>query len=204
MENIIDTLFGNGLFSNIYFVDSNPGKIETVEVKKINEEIKEVKKEQIFNLWKRSIEKNGLPSLKIRENIKHSFIVKMNFSSDLTELKYFNVGFFRQFFYKKDPKNLLETFNEKFDWIITSEDIVNELSSLKEFEYVSGYGDVRLVGKIGETMIFKMLDIGNIIYLGNKESITPVFNRNISEENGEIVIEYLLQVNENLKKILVH
>ena len=204
MENTIDTLFGNGLFSNIYFVDSNPAKVEMIEVKKINEEIREVKKEQTFNLSKKSIEKNGLPSLKIRENIKHNFIVNMNFNSDQTELKYFNVGFFKQFFYKKNPKRLLETFYEKFDWIITSEDIINELSSLEEFEYVSGYGDVRLVGKIGETMIFKMLDIGNVIYLGNKESITPVFNKNLSEENGEIVVEYLLQINERLTKILVH
>ena len=33
MEKAIDTLFGNGLFSNIYFVDSNPAKVEFVEVK---------------------------------------------------------------------------------------------------------------------------------------------------------------------------
>ena len=204
MENTIDTLFGNGLFSNIYFVDSNPGKIETVEVKKINSEIKEVKNVQSFDLSKHEIGKDGLLSLKIRENVKQDLIKRLNFGSNNIEMKYFNVGFFKRFFYKKDPKRLLETFNFKADWIITSEDIISELSSLKEFEYASGYSDVRLVGQIGGTMIFKMKDIDNVIYMGNQESITAVFNRNLSDDENGIIVEYLIKVNENLTKIIVH
>ena len=204
MENTIDTLFGNGLFSNIYFVDSNPGKIETVEVKKINEEIKEVKNVQNFNLSGHKIAKDGLLSLNIRENVKHDLIVRLNFGSNNIEMKYFNVGFFKIFFYKKDPKRLLETFNFNADWIITSEDIISELSSLKEFEYASGYSDVRLVGQIGGTMIFKMMDLDNVIYMGNKGSITAVFNRNLSDEEDGIVVEYLIKLNENTTKIIVH
>ena len=203
MENTIDTLFGNGLFSNIYFVDSNPGKIETVEVKKINSEIKEIKNVQSFELSTYSIKKDGLPSLNIRENVKQSLIVRLNFGSSVREIKYFNVGFLKRFFYKKDPNILVETFKEK-DWIITSENIISELSSLEQFEYVAGYSDVRLVGQIGKTMIFKMKDLGNVIYMGNKESITAVFNRNISDNEDGISIEYLIKVNENLTKIIVH
>jgi hypothetical protein len=41
MENIINTLFGSFL-SKIYFVESNPAKIELVEIKKIKSEIKEI------------------------------------------------------------------------------------------------------------------------------------------------------------------
>ena len=203
MENTIDTLFGNGLFSNIYFVDSNPGKIETVEVKKINEEIKEVKNVQIFNLSGHKIAMDGLLSLNIRENVKHDLIVRLNFGSNNIEMKYFNVGFFKSFFYKKNPNTLVDTFRGK-DWIITSEDIISELSSLKQFVYVSGYSDVRLVGHIGETMIFKMMDLDNVIYMGNKGSITAVFNRNLSDEEDGIVVEYLIKLNENTTKIIVH
>ena len=204
MENAIDTLFGNGLFSNIHFVDENPAKIETIEVKKINSEIKEIKDVKTFKLQRYSIGKEGLPSLKIRENVKHSLIVRLNFDSSMSEMKYFNVGFFKRFFYKKDTKRLLETFNFKADWIITSEDIISELSSLKEFEYASGYSDVRLVGQIGGTMIFKMMDLDNVIYMGNKGSITAVFNRNLSDEEDGIVVEYLIKLNENTTKIIVH
>lgn len=203
MENTIDTLFGNGLFSNIYFVDSNPGKIETVEVKKINEEIKEVKNVQSFDLSGHKIAKDGLLSLNIRENVKHDLIVRLNFGSNNIEMKYFDVGFFKSFFYKKNPNALVDTFRGK-DWIITSEDIISELSSLEQFEYISGYSDVRLVGQIGETMIFKMMDLDNVIYMGNKGSITAVFNRNLSDEEDGIVVEYLIKLNENTTKIIVH
>lgn len=204
MENTIDTIFGNSLFSNIYFVNSNPAKVEMFEVKKINSEIKEIKKEQSFNLIRHNLEKSGLPSLNIRENVKHSLIVKMNFTSSIIEMKYFNVGFFKSLFYKKDPKKLLDIFNGKSDWIITSDDIISEISSLREFEYIAGYSDIRLVGKIGETLVFKINDLQNVIYMGNKESITAVFNKNLIDNKDEIIIEYLLQVNEKMTKIIVH
>lgn len=204
MENTIDTIFGNSLFSNIYFVNSNPAKVEMFEVKKINSEIKEIKKEQSFNLVRHNLEKSGLPSLNIRENVKNDLIVKMNFASSNIEMKYFNVGFLKSLFYKKDPKKLLDVFNWKSDWIITSDDIISEISSLGEFEYIAGYGDIRLVGKIGETLVFKINDLKNVIYMGNKESITAVFNKNLIDNKDEIIIEYLLQVNEKMTKIIVH
>jgi hypothetical protein len=206
MENIIDTLFGNMIFSNIYFVDSNPGEVETIEIKKINSEVKEITKKQTFNLVESEIGNDGLPSLKIRELIKNRLIVLMNFNSKNTEFKYFNVGFLKGLFYKKNPKRLLDQvnqFKEKADWIITSEDIIKELSSLEEFESLSGYGDIRLVGKIGETMVFKMMDIENTIYLGKKESITAVFNRNLQQGKSGVMIEYLLTANDKVEKIMV-
>jgi hypothetical protein len=203
MENIVDTLFGNFL-SSIYFVDSNPAEVEMIEVKKINSEIKEFKKKESFNLFKKSIDNSGLPSLNIRENVKQNLISVMNYNSENIEFKYFKVGFFKGLFYKKDPKKILNLFKEKSDWIITSEDIISELSSLEYFEYMSGYGDIRLVGKIGETMIFKMKDIKNVIYIGKKESITAVFNRNLFQRKDDILVEYLLKANDRLEKIIVY
>lgn len=203
MENAIDTLFGNGLFSNIYFVDENPAKIETIEVKKINSEIKEIKDVKTFKLQRHSIGKEGLPSLKVREVVKNALIVRLNFDSSMSELKYFNVGFFKKFFYKKDPKKLLEKVNLR-DWIITSEEIVSELSTLEDFVSLPGYSDVRLVGKIGETMIFKVKDLENVIYAGDKDSITAVFNRNLLDGEMGIEIEYLIETNKDLIKIMVH
>ena len=47
MEKTIDTLFGSALFTKIYFVDSNPAKVETIEVMKVNSEIKEVNRSPV-------------------------------------------------------------------------------------------------------------------------------------------------------------
>jgi hypothetical protein len=203
MEKAIDTLFGNGLFSNIYFVDSNPAKVEFVEVKKINSEIREIKNSQSFDLERHPIRKTGLLSLNIRERVKSSFMSVLDSIPVEKELRYFKRGLIKRLFEKKDPKTLLNIFHKKADWIITSYDVISELTKLEGFVYLVGYSDVRLVGKIGKTLIFKIKDLENVVYMGKKESITPVFNTVVSEEKEEIFIEYLIQANEGLSKIKI-
>ena len=203
MEKAIDTLFGNGLFSNIYFVDSNPAKVEFVEVKKISCEIREIKNSQSFDLERHSISKAGLLSLNIREKVKSSFMSVLDSIPAGREVKYFRRGLIRNIFSKKDPKALLNIFDKKADWIITSYDVISELTKLEGFVYLVGYSDVRLVGKIGKTLIFKIKDLENVVYMGKKDSITPVFNTAISDEKDEIFIEYLIQANEGLGKIKI-
>lgn len=203
MENAIDTLLGTGLFSNIYFVDSNPAKVETVEIKKIGSEIKEEKKTMKFDLISYSVSRSGLLALNIRESVKMALICRMNFSSEMTEFKYFDRGFFKNLFSKRDPNKLAE-FAGRSEWMITSPEIAAELSMAEGFEPLQGYSDVRLVGKIRETHIYKITDLGNSIYLGNKTSMTAIFNRNFSEDKFGISIQYLIQANESLEKIMVH
>ena len=101
MEKAIDTLFGNGLFSNIYFVDSNPAKVEFVEVKKISYEIREIKNSQSFDLERHSISKAGLLSLNIREKVKSSFMSVLDSIPAGREVKYFRRGLIRNLFSKK-------------------------------------------------------------------------------------------------------
>jgi hypothetical protein len=203
MEKTIDTLFGNDLFSKIYFVDSNPAKVETIEVAKVNSEIKEIKVVEEFNLLKTYISKSGLLSLNIRETVKSNLLSRLNFDSNTVEFKYFNRGFIRNLFYKKrNPKELVNLFDDK-DWIITSDEIISELATLDEFEHTSGYGDIRLVGRIGSTLVFKIKDMKNSIYVGNKDSITVVFKKSMSEDVNGIYIEYLFQVNSCLHKIII-
>ena len=203
MENAIDTLLGTGLISSIYFVDSNPAKVETVEIKKIGSEIKEYKKTMSFDLMRYNISKSGHLALNIRESAKMALICRLNFSSNMTEFKYFNRGFFRNLFSKRDP-NKLADFAGRSEWMITSPEIAEELSMAEGFEPLQGYSDVRLVGKIRETHIYKIADLGSSIYLGNKSSLTAVFNRNISEDKYGLVLQYIIQANENLEKIMVH
>jgi hypothetical protein len=189
MENAIDTLFGNGLFSSIYFAGSNPAKIEMVEIKKMNSEIREIKKVESFELERHFIPKTGLLSLNIREKVKSSFMAMLDSKSSSAELKYFKRGFIKSLFSKRDPKKILSIF-----------DVITELSKIEGFTYLVGYSDIRLVGKIGKTLIFKIKDLENVVYMGKKESITPVFNTVVYDEKDEMAIEYLLQANETLAK----
>lgn len=203
MEKTIDTLFGSDLFSSIYFVDTNPAKVETIEVMKIDSEIKEVKKEETFDLSCHNIDKKGLLSLNIREDVKKAFISKLDSESYATRIKYFKRGFIKNLIGKKNPRDIARAFDGK-DWIITSDEIVSELASIGDFEYMAGYSDIRLVGKIGATLIFKIKGLENSIYMGSKDSITMVFNRSMVENEGGISIEYLIQANKGLDKIIVN
>lgn len=201
MENTINTLFGNGLFINIFFTDSNPGEIETIDISKVDNEIKEVKNTLIFNLNRYQIPKTGLISLNIRENIKNNLIVKLNFLSESFRLKYFNLGLIERIFKKRSVKTLTDSFKDN-DWIITSDKIISELSKSENYESLQGYGDIRLVGRINNTLIYKIMDIDNTIYTGNNGSITGVFNKNINNKS-EVSIEYLLEVNDTIRRIIV-
>ena len=201
MENTINTLFGNGLFINIFFTDSNPSEIETIDISKIDSEIKEVKNTLIFNLNKYQIPKTGLISLNIRENIKNNLIFKLNFLSESFRLKYFNLGLIQKILKKRSVNILIDSFKYN-DWIITSDKIISELSKSENYESLQGYGDIRLVGRINNTLIYKIMDIDNTIYTGNNGSITGVFNKNINNKS-EVSIEYLLEVNDTIKKIII-
>jgi len=204
MEKEINSLFGDCLFTNIYFTESNPAKVETIEIKKIGDEIKEEKKTQIFNLLTYSVGRSGSASMNIRENVKAAFIARLNYSSVNSEAKYFDRGFFKNLFSKRRPESLAAYFDGKHDWAITSPEIASELSSLERFEPMQGHSDIRLIGKIGKTLIFKIERLESSIYMGSKESVTAVFNRNLSEDKYGTVIQYCIQANERIEKIIVH
>lgn len=200
MENTINTLFGNGQFINIYLTSDNPAKIETIDISKIDNEIKEVKNTQTFNLVRHDIPKSGIISLNIREKIKNDLISKLNLFSENHRLKYFNLGLIKNLFVKRNIDTLLNSFKGN-DWVITSDKIILELSKSNSYEPLQDYGDIRLSGRINNTLIYKIKDVDNIIYTGKNGSITGIFNNKIFNKNG-VSIEYLLEIND-IKKITV-
>lgn len=203
MENIINTLFGEGLFSNIYFVDANPAIIKTTEIKKVDSEIQKIENTVTFNMDSHQIGTAGLISLNIRSHIKRSFFDLLEKNSDKKEIKYFDRGFIKNLFYPKKPVEILDLIKNQ-DWIITSDRIIAELSQAGKIEYMLCYADIRLVGKIENTLIYKSNHLDNEIYIGSFQSITPVFNRNIIEDNLKSqIIEYLLNANIPTTKITV-
>ena len=204
MEEHISELFGNGLFSCVYYVDSNPGKIESVEIKKEGDKIVESKSVMEFKLQRVSFYKTGSMSLDVRKAVKHEFLKNLRFGSEIKEFKHFNRGW-RGLFSKRDPKNLAKEI-EGFDWAIAPNYLADELALAPGYESVIGGGDIRLKGKIGSTLIFKCDDAEGI-FLGMKDSILPVFRNGIFEvarEKSMAAIELAFEQRGKLKKIWVH
>lgn len=204
MEENISELFGNGLFSCVYYVDSNPGKIESVEIKKEGEKIVESKSVMEFKLQRVSFYKTGSMSLDVRKAVKQEFFKNLRFGSEIKEFRHFKRGW-RGLFSKRDPKNLAKEI-EGFDWAIASNYLADELALVPGYESVIGGGDIRLKGKIGSTLIFKCDDAEGI-FLGMKDSLVPVFKNGILEvarERSMAAIELAFEKRGKLKKIWVH
>lgn len=204
MEEHISELFGNGLFSCVYYVDSNPGKIESVEIKKEGDKIVESKEVMEFDLRGVSFYKTGSMALDVRKAVKHEFFKTLRFGSEMKEFRHFKRGW-RSLFSKRDPKKLAREI-EGFDWAIAPNRIADELALAPGYESAIGGGDIRLKGKIGSTLIFKCDDAEGI-FLGMKDSIVPVFRRGLLEvpkEKRMAAVELLFEQKGKLKKIWVH
>lgn len=204
MEEHISELFGNGLFSCVYYVDSNPGRIESVDIKKEGDKIVESKSVMEFELRRVSFYKTGSMSLDVRKAIKNEFFKSLRFASEMQELRYFKRGW-KGLFSKRDPRKLARHI-EGFDWAIAPNHIADELALVSGYEAVIGGGDIRLKGKIGSTLIFKCDDAEGI-FLGNKDSMLPVFRNGISDverESRMASIELAFEQRGPLKKIWVH
>lgn len=204
MEEHISELFGNGLFSCVYFADSNPAKIESVEIKKEGDKIKENSSVMEFDLRRVSFYKTGSMALDVRKAVKHEFFKTLRFGSEMKELRYFKRGW-RSLFSKRDPKKLAREI-EGFDWAIAPNRIADELALAPGYESAIGGGDIRLKGKIGSTLIFKCEDAEGI-FLGMKDSIVPVFRNGIFEvpkESRMASLEIAFEKRGRLKKLWVH
>jgi hypothetical protein len=204
MENIINTLFGEGLFSNIYFVDTNPAIVKTTEIKKVDSEIQKIENTATFNMDSYQMDTSGLISLNIRSHIKKSFFDLLEKNSDQKEIKYFDRGFIKNLFYPKNPNEIFDLIKGQ-NWIITSDNIIAELTDAAEIKYMLCYADIRLVGKIENTLVYKSNHLTNEIYIGTFDCVTPVFNRNIiTDDLKNQNIEYLFNINRQITKITVY
>lgn len=204
MEQHISEVFGEGLLSSVYFVDSNPATIETVEIRKDGDRISETVTESEFRLRRVSIKKSGNIALSIRSAVKHEFMKSIRFASDRKEVRYFKRGI-RGLFSRRNPKTLAREI-EGYDWAIMSRQMIDELSVLEEYEPVAGHGDIRLKGKIGGASIF-LCEEAEGIFLGMKESVSAAFLRGISEDERDPSIGYVeLQMKcfGGMKKIWIH
>lgn len=189
MEEQISEVFGEGLLSGVYFVDSNPARIETVEIKKDGGSISETVSETEFELRRIRVRKSGNIGLNIRSEVKREFLKTLRFASDRKEIRYFKRGI-RGIFSRRNPKAIAREL-EGYDWAIMRREIVDELSRLEEYEPVSGHGDIRLKGRIGGVSVFSCEDAEGI-FLGMKESVSAAFLDRLEEDEQDSSFEVML------------
>jgi hypothetical protein len=213
MEKILGEMFEEGFFSNIFFVNTNPA---TVSIEKIGKQNGEIKKTVISNTYE-------LTSLTVSDeddikySLLHNFFVTLNYNSNRKELKYFDRGFLKNTFTKKDPNIILDEILE-YDWIITSPNIINEITSSSFITTQESDALVKLKGyftsQFKNTLVFELPPDNinsnlykqfskNIIYCGKNNSITPVINRNKKDDKDGIRVEYIFNTSNDLKKIII-
>jgi hypothetical protein len=213
MENILNKMFEDGIFSNIFFVDENPALINFKKNIKENGEIKTIDNTKCYKLTS-LVTKNSDEDIIC--SLLHNFFVNLNFKSERVDFKYFDRGLIKNLFTKRNPEYLLnEIIN--YNWIIASENIISELSRIDGFEWCEGKNTlIKLRGRFdfqyNTTIIFQIpkntSDFkhgdNNIIYCGNYNSITPVINKNIKvDKDNNATIEYLFYTEKNLKRFII-
>jgi hypothetical protein len=212
MENILNRMFEDGIFSNIFFAEENPAFFNFKKTIKEGGEIKVTEETKSYKLQSMTTKNNDND---IMWSLLHNFFVDLNFKSERFHFKYFNRGFIKNLFTKRNPENLLNQIIN-YNWIIASENIITELSKIPGFEWCEGSNTlIKLRGRFdfqyNTTIVFQIpkntSDFkhgnDNIIYCGNYDSITPVINKNIKIDNDNATIEYLFYSEKNLKKIII-
>jgi hypothetical protein len=187
MKNDIKEVFVDGLFSNIYFVDSNPATIESVEIKKEGDKI--VENTSIINLkldsarFLKSDEKGAVDAA-IR-----NFFISLRFNSDRSEMKYFKRSL-RSIFYKKNPIMISKEILG-YDWAIVSPQIAKELREHPGFLPIeSPVSDITHIGDLLGTLIFESNE-SEALFLGMRNSIEPTFRLDFPEDPMDTKYSFL-------------
>jgi len=192
MEDIVYKIFDTRMFENILFVAENPASIKTEYTSKQDGELVKTQIENIYNLSS----KVYLDDL-VSDSLIHNFFVNLNFKSDTKEIKYFKRNSLQRLFKRLNFDDLLKHI-EGYDWVITNDVIVKEFEKSPDFEILDSKSEIKLVGKINNTLIYlNPFDSGSKMYLGKKESITALFKKNTES------IEYTYHSNGNLNKLIV-
>ena len=205
MEKILSEMFEDGIFSNIFFADQNPAIIKVEKTIKEDGKLKTITDCNTYNLTKLYV--SNEEDIKFR--LLNNFFVRLNFQSTIKEIKYFNRGFIRNLFTKRNSDTILDEILN-YNWIITTPDIIKEISMMEGYQKCDGNSLVKLKGRFNyqfnDTLIFEIPNFqftNDVIYCGNFDSVTPVINRNKIIEKDEICIEYIFQTKENLKKLII-
>jgi hypothetical protein len=203
-KNDLDRIMSSSILSNpeiildIFYSDSNPARIESIEILKVNSVIQRVKNHKTYKL-----ESYTSSITKIHIEINKQFIKSIDNAMSVEIVRYFDRGLFKNIFTKRDPNFILGKLTN-CTWVITSKKISDELSTLVNF-VKSDVSDSNFMksGVIGDISIYISNDISDDeIFIGDVNSIGAIFKSNIKNFNDLITIEFLIY-NNGVRKIIL-
>jgi hypothetical protein len=202
---IISTSFLSNpdLIQDIYYVYSNPAKIESIEVIKLNNVVNKVRNcteyklnshriivkqrensNQIISdeLSPKSIQRNTNIGQKISENLDACLLKVLEQKFTVRGKINFFKRTLKTFFRKPTPVDLVNNF-EGNNWIITTPEIGNELKSHPMFSLVDDRKEINHLGDIGQLSVFTNSSIeSGVVYSGNVSSLMAIINKDIKVE----------------------
>ena len=191
MEDIVYNIFDIRMFENILFVDENPASIKTECTWKKDGELV---KTQVNNIY--DLDRKAQLDDSIKYNLIDNFFINLNFKCDTKEIKYFKRNTLQRLFRRQNCDILKHI--KGYDWVITNDVIIKEFEKSPDFEILDSKSEIKLVGKINNTLIYlNTFDSGSKMYLGKKESITALFKNNTE------LVEYTYHSNGDLNKLIV-
>jgi hypothetical protein len=198
------------LIGETLFVNSNPAKVESVEVKKVNSVIATSKKVNDYKLDSTTTEISNIDKstlmFSISQLLDNKFIKSLElFETD--ELEFYKKGIMK-LFSKPNPQLIVDEVGEYYDWIITSPKIFNYLSKHKNFESIKDdkVTSIKLRGKINHLSLFVTDNIdSDTLFKGScKDSSSVMLDRfDISKESNIYVkVDYLF-INKGVRKLIL-
>jgi hypothetical protein len=199
------------LIGETLFVNSNPAKVESVEVKKVDNNIVSNRTSNDYKLDSTTTEIKSLdiPTLmcSISLLLDNQFIKSLElFGTD--ELEFYKKGIMK-LFSKPNPQVIVDEIGEYYDWIITSVKVFNYLSKHKNFESLTDekVTSIKLRGKINHLILFVTDNIDNdTLFKGSrKDSSSVMLDRlNISKESNiyNVKVDYLF-INRGVRKLIL-
>lgn len=196
MEREIASAFGEGLISEICFSESNPAKIEKVEIKKEGGKLKEtVSTSEIF------MNRGFLGSESPASAATRMFFIMLRFSSETKELKYFRRSWISRMFRQSRPSDLAAEI-AGFEWAIVPSRILEELMKLPDFEPAYSDGEIRLAGKLGECVVYESEEAEGV-FLGDRDSVGAAFGKGVRESRDGSYIQAGFEKRGRLKKLWI-
>jgi len=197
------------LIDEILFVNSNPAKVESINISKVDNNIIRSKttNEYILNSVTSEIKNIDTSTLIfcVSSILDNQFIKSLEFfGSD--DLKFYKKGIM-SLISKPNPDIIIDEVGEYYDWIITSPKVLKYLSKHKNFESFSDEKStsIKLKGRVNNLSVF-VTDIidKDIIYKGSSIDCSAIMLNEliINEESNiyTIKVDYLFN-NRGIRKL---
>ena len=194
------------------FVESNPARIESIKINKVNSVISKVKEVSEFKLSHKGFIFKDNEEDKITEKMSSSiddlFMDSIDTNSSEENLEYYKKGI-KRIFTRTNPNLIIDSIGDYCNWIITSEKVLKELSRTNNFENINSDNPskIELRGCIGKINIFTKETISkNHIYIGDSSETKSVFLKDITLVSNsniyDIGVDFLF-INKGIRKLIL-